>query len=863
MSISDRIKKFFVKTPKNGEKMQGLKMPDFRDEGSSLGASMVSKIVVQAKAYLNLTLKDWRNATEAAQDTKQPRRADLYEVYERALQDLHTASEIQVRTQRVLGYPYSFTDKKGNPQTSPINTQVLRLIITYVMDSIYWGHSLMEFAFSKGATAVELVPREHVVPEQGLILAKPYDKEGFAYRDTSLGRFILEAGETHNLGLLHPISNHVLRKNGMEKAWLEFGQRFGLPIPYATSTLNNPTDIAQIDGFLSNISNGTWGRFPQGVTIDFVEASHTDSYEIFLKYIELKNAEISKAILGQTMLTNDNGVGSYSKAEVSERVAEDILKADRVYIANFVNTQLLPFLQTHGIPTQNLTFVWDDASRLPIMEQWKIDSGLMAMGYTFPLEYLLDVYGAPVIPPKAQPIQPNTVKANFQTLPFTAAQKEAYMLSTPKQEETPAAADTLYYNVTELAETFEKMLRELWEGKIDKGQAYNQFRTALALYYNEGVTEGYGVIYGMKDVRMMSFLRKNVFLFSGAKSYFELTNLRDLLTDDEGNYRSWNDFKQAAQAINDTHNLNYLQAEYTQAIASAQMASKWTQIRTEAEVLPLLKYDAINDDRTRPEHAALDGIIRPVTDDFWQTYYPPNGWGCRCSVRQLDDSHEATPLPESLPELKPIFRNNVGKNGIVFLDTHPYYSDIPKNTWENIADKMGNAYEMDLYRKVKENDKGNFIEVHPDYDRTDYTENLQYADWLLKAGYNVRIRPHSFEQGTKNPETWVQLPDGEWVLGDFKRFKPHKATDKGEDFIQKAIKSAREQGANLPVVLLNNPHTTLNNLRTKLRACFQKGHNETVFSVILIYNDTKELVYLTRKEIQDWSFVKKIRNPNP
>lgn len=47
-----------------------------------------------------------------------------------------------------------------------------------------------------------------------------------------------------------------------------------------------------------------------------------------------------------------------------------------------------------------------------------------------------------------------------------------------------------------------------------------------------------------------------------------------------------------------------------------------------ADDLPYWEYHAVLDDRTRPAHAALDGLIKPANDPFWDEHYPPWGFNC-------------------------------------------------------------------------------------------------------------------------------------------------------------------------------------------------------------------------------------------
>lgn len=50
---------------------------------------------------------------------------------------------------------------------------------------------------------------------------------------------------------------------------------------------------------------------------------------------------------------------------------------------------------------------------------------------------------------------------------------------------------------------------------------------------------------------------------------------------------------------------------------------------------PYWRYDAIHDSRTRLTHRAMDGKIFPADHPIWDTWYPPNGYKCRCTVVSL------------------------------------------------------------------------------------------------------------------------------------------------------------------------------------------------------------------------------------
>ncbi|MBR5860425.1 MAG: minor capsid protein, partial [Bacteroidaceae bacterium] len=103
---------------------------------------------------------------------------------------------------------------------------------------------------------------------------------------------------------------------------------------------------------------------------------------------------------------------------------------------------------------------------------------------------------------------------------------------------------------------------------------------------------------------------------------------------DKGDIKPFNDFMADVRKINQQYNHNYLYAEYNHAVGTSLMAAKWHDFEQDGDRYNL-QYRTANDDKVREEHALLHETTLPVNDPFWDKYYPPNGWNCRCTVVQV------------------------------------------------------------------------------------------------------------------------------------------------------------------------------------------------------------------------------------
>lgn len=92
---------------------------------------------------------------------------------------------------------------------------------------------------------------------------------------------------------------------------------------------------------------------------------------------------------------------------------------------------------------------------------------------------------------------------------------------------------------------------------------------------------------------------------------------------------------------------------------SARAAGQWERAQRTKKALPYFLYLRTTSKEPREEHLGWVGIILPVDHPFWTTHFPPNGWLCKCQVRQIS-AREA----ERLLGLAPVSGRASGRHAV-------------------------------------------------------------------------------------------------------------------------------------------------------------------------------------------------------
>lgn len=645
---------------------------------------------------LPLSLPEFKEAREMARRAFQRDRRRLYELYEDTELDNHVKSQLRTRRLKVLAEKFVVLDATGKPNkelTKLFKKGWFEEFISHCIDTKFYGYSLLEFGKiiqtnnSKFADFEDVFswPRTLLYPDQGQLLLTSRLTAKYQYRNpdgTFNSPWLLELGKLSDYGELESIVPEVIFKRYSRADWQRFAEKFGLPTVALFTTETSQSALDTKEAYLRNFGNNSYLLGDKDTDeLQFLESKSStgNAHLVFKESIIVSNEEISKGISGQTGTTDQKAfVGA---AEVHERILDDYHTSDLRYANNIIQTKLIPrLIDQLNWPLEGCEFVFD-----AFIEKPKPDKAKPPKKDSEP-----DV--ANFIKPSAITAVAEGKEPRFQ-LEALADQISAFRnLNTCCHH--IEAADKEDSLLTKLFnKIFNKHLKKLHKlfGKKEQltNKEYQPFLQELTSATGTHLSKGFETafkkeaesrMFTFKDEAFVRKAQESIFTFSGAKSLNQLILLREVITKD-GKTLPFTEFRAKALAINKEWNQTWLRTEYDSVLQTATMASKWQDIEAQKKTYPYLVYKTVGDALVRPEHQALSGIVRKVDDAFWKSYYPPNGWNCRCTVTQLRKADE-TPNNDQFEErikkakVDPYFKFNPGIEGRVFDRNIRYFKTI-------------------------------------------------------------------------------------------------------------------------------------------------------------------------------------------
>lgn len=668
-----------------------------------MAKKIIPKILVDPPRYNRgkQDISNWLSSWLSA-NSLNPKRVKLMDLYEMLMIDAHLYAIVTNRKNKVLGEKFLILDSEGNENvelSKLFDSRWFRKFCEYTLDAIFYGFSLIEISeiTDTGLIAdVNLVQRRNVLPEKNQVAISQNDMQGVSFSEGNYANYYVMV-DTGDLGLLLNIAPNVIYKRFAMGDMSSFLEKFGKPLIALQSDnidLNIMTDKAQQlgkDGAIGlSVNDKLSLLFPAG----------GDGANNYKTMIELCNQEISKAVHGQTM-TSDNGA-SKAQGNVHENTAEEYQERDMEDVEDVVKAILFPKMVALGYPAELLDHYpkyqkLKNQSDSIKAEQAKKDADTLSIEFNRTLELIkTGLYNVPVadifdkfgitVTEKAQATTKNSSKkliGNSQKKKLKNQKLPTALLPNLNAVDN-SLIDDAFAEIT-------KQLQKIADFLFGGGNISDFMMEKIAVITSQLLIKAanLGIDYAL-DPNLIAALQANIFRFSSAKSYQQLLQMQKLLIDDQGNRRSLEDYKRELDKLNITYNRNHIATEYNLAIATGQIISRWSDL-TNGNPDALITYDAVGDGLTTDLCNRLDRTCLPASDGFWGLYTPPNHFNCRSTIRR----GTAINLPKDLPKVDANFAFNPATQGAIFASNYNYFNGFPDFANKSVLDKKGNLNSFD------------------------------------------------------------------------------------------------------------------------------------------------------------------------
>lgn len=711
-------------------------------------------LVTKAPPRLPLDVGQWRMALMSAdKDRIKP----LYNLYEDILLDGVLADAIEKRIDAIALTPMTFVDSEGQEVeavTDLMDSLDWEEMLRLIMRTIFFGRTAFEVSITDGAFTCKEIPPKHINLKDKKILIKEDDRDGVNYQGR-LGLVVL--GKRRDFGLLLKAAPFAIYKRGGFGDWAQWIELFGMPQRIGKYNINDPESRKHLEEALSQAGSASYIIAPDGTEIENAETG-TSNGTSFNDFRKACNEEMLITILGQTMTTVQGDKGARSLGEVHQEVEATKHKRDLRYTERVLNHFIKPILEAYGYPVTGGRFSYPrEAQALEVSDIIQLSDII-----DIPKRYLHEHFAIPMaekgeaiarrtaMPMEIDPYIDEDEGDSDRGNKGDKGDKGDDTDKKPKEEKglehsdeswlgrvlrffsiapsgrlgapsvTPrptwttaqinlADADVISQRVT--SRVAEREGRDLFDGDLflwTASDLIKAVRKALERHsYSDIPLE---TSYQIQQDAFVTAMEMNLFRFSAGKTLSQVQALNDAFRKS----KSYSDFRERAREITSTYNERWQKTEYNTALLTAESAANYRDLMRKKRLFPYWKYVTAGDSAVRPEHAELEGVVLPCSDKKWEEIFPPNGWGCRCSVRALM-AHEVEGVDEEMMRQRVIgYQNtsdwqnakaqgwavNRAKEATIFDSNQQYLYKLPRHGARSIDELTPEHYGLESVSKI-------------------------------------------------------------------------------------------------------------------------------------------------------------------
>ena len=369
------------------------------------GADVFNKLKQETSNVVRASLSNWQDAYEMAKDVDDPNRQELLEIYETIEIDTHITAVTETIYQGIASMDFVVLNKNNEPQldlATLFKTNWFKEWLSITVESILWGFSGIQYGPIENDkfTYIKSIPRYNIRPEQnGIATDQNNDNANIFFANEPFKTwttFIYPRmfGDQYKLGKYNKIAKWFILKREVTQFWAIFNELFGQPFRVTKTNIKDNFRRQNAINTMQTMSTAAFAVIDNDDEIEFVSPSTGAGYATFKDFIDVADKQMSKALIGSTMVLDEGS--SRSQGEVHQKNTNAFIVGYADMIQNLINDELIPKMSKLGISiASDDKFTYQHIEKLT-KKEWSEIIERIGRIYDVPAEFVTEQTGIPV-----------------------------------------------------------------------------------------------------------------------------------------------------------------------------------------------------------------------------------------------------------------------------------------------------------------------------------------------------------------------------------------------------------------------------------------------------------------------------------